>query len=150
MSRWFPLFSGVSIAVSRSPRAWRCVRGAAAITTISIRVLLSATYARAVTGAFCPSGDSVRGVSARVSPRLPRHKRRAFDTTAAANTAVENSCASCVIVPGAAGRFTGPGRFGLSLKYARAAAGRWIRRSGIIAPGASRDLSDSSNKRSDK
>ena len=137
------MFSGVPIAVSQSPRAWCCVHGAAAIATVSMRVLRSAMFARAVTGAFCPSGVSVRGVSGRDLLRLLQHARPARDTTATANTAAENSCALCIIVPGVAGRFAGPGGFSPSRKYAVDAAGPWILRSGIIAPGVSRDLSDS-------
>jgi hypothetical protein len=103
-------------------------------------------FARDVTVAFCLSGVSVRGVSGRVLPRPLQNTRRARDTTADADTAVENSCVSCVIAPGVAGKFTGHGTFGPSRKYALIVAGQWIRLSGIIAPGVSRVLFDSSNE----
>ena len=104
-------------------------------------------FARAVTGAFCLSGVSVRGVSGRDLLRPLLNTRPAHDTTVNANIAAENLCALCVIVRGVAERFAGHGGSGPSRKYVLIAAGRWIRRSGIIVPGVNKALSDSLNKR---
>jgi serine/threonine-protein kinase len=98
---------------------------------------------RDATEACCPSGDFAHGVSARDSPRPLRPAPPARDTTAGAGTAKANSCASCVIVRGAAGRSAGPGTSGPSRKCVAIAAGRWIHPSGITVPGANRGSSES-------
>jgi hypothetical protein len=86
-----------------------------------------------------PNGDSARGATVQASIRPHHAQQKAFATTTTANTAVESSCVSCDIAPGAEEKSENHGKPGPSPNCAQAADGLSIRTSGTTAPGVNKN-----------